>query len=606
MPFITRSTITKTFLDRATLTPGRVGVQFKRDSVWKKLTFREYYNECRSVSYGLNTLGLKQGDRVAIISNTRYEWALSDMAIIGSRYVTVPIYPSSTSSEHHYILEHAGATVAIVENAAQLKKIVDKTPACLKTVVIIDAQGEIPAIAKKTPEVRFMTLDELRIAGIELERLEPGLFERNLEGAEPDDLFTICYTSGTTGMPKGVMLSHGNLMSVLKDCAEVFADYIKPEGEIILSFLPLSHILARVESMAIHVFGWREAFAENLDKLMENLTEVRPTIVFAVPRLFEKAYGRVQEGVQTTSPAKKKVFDWALARGRKYNLPRASGGKPSLVASLGNAVAKKAVFREVIDRFGGRLKFAVCGGAPLSKEIGEFFQAIGIDALEGYGLTETCAPVALNSPAQPKYGTVGRPLPEVSVRIAEDGEILLKSKKLFKGYYRAPEETAEVIVDGWFHTGDIGHLDEEGFLHITDRKKDIIVTSAGKNIAPQKIEAMAKPYPLISQLLVHGDRRNFLTALITLNRETAIQYAAEQQILFSEFQDLVRHPKLISRVQKIVDEINSQLASFETIKKFLISAEDFTVERGELTPSLKVKRTAVEAHYLTELNQLYS
>jgi long-chain acyl-CoA synthetase len=609
MPFITRPTLTKTFLDRVTLTPERVGVQFKERGAWRRLTFREYYNYCRSVSCGLIALGVKAGDRVAIVAATRYEWALADLSIQGTRAVTVPVYPSSTPQECQYIVDHSGSAVAIVENDLQAMKLLEAKPAALTKLVLIEATSATSDVSKKAAtlgSVKLLSLDELRAMGAELEQKEPGLFEKNLEAVKPEDLFTICYTSGTTGTPKGVMLTHENLMSVLEDCVDVFGPYLKPEKEIVLSFLPLSHILARVESLAIHVFGWRQAFSQGLDQLMEDFGDVRPTLVFAVPRLFEKAYARLHENLDQASKAKRHLFDWAIQSGRAYNAPRSQGKSPSIFSSIPNSLARQAVFRKVVSRFGGRLKFAVCGGAPLPKEIGEFFQAMGIDVLEGYGLTETSAPVALNTPAQPRFGSVGRPLPEVSVRIADDGEILLKSKKVFQGYYRSPEDTAEAIQDGWFHTGDIGFLDEEGFLHITDRKKDIIVTSAGKNIAPQKIEALAKSHPMLSQLLVHGDRRNYLTALITLNVEEATRYAGDHQILFTEFKDLARHPRMIARVQKTIDEINQSLASFETIKKFMILPEDFTVEAGTLTPSLKVRRKIVEKKYQAELDQLYT
>jgi long-chain acyl-CoA synthetase len=450
-----------------------------------------------------------------------------------------------------------------------------------------------------------MTLQALKELGKREEAKEPSRFDTNLSAAKPDDLITICYTSGTTGMPKGVMLTHDNVMSVLEDAVTTVGRYMTPKHEIILSFLPFSHIFGKVESLAIYTFGWRQVFAENLDKLMVNIAEVKPTLIFSVPRIFEKAYARIHSTVDTVPAVKKKLFYWACEVGRNYYSAIWEKRRPELKDWAQYQVAKRLVFRKIMQRFGGQLEFAVCGGAPLPKEIGEFFQIVGIQILEGYGLTETCAPVAVNTPDDLRFGVVGRPLPEVIMKAAEDGEILIKSRKVFKAYYKMPEETAQVMQDGWFHTGDIGHIDSAGYLHITDRKKDLIVTSGGKNIAPQKIENIAKTQKLVSEFVVHGDRRNYLTALVTLDRDQIVQYANEHQILFSEYSELIKNPKILSLVQKIIDDVNRQLASFETVKKFVVLPNDFSVENGEITPSLKVKRSLINKRYKTELDSMY-
>ncbi|MEK6578594.1 MAG: AMP-dependent synthetase/ligase, partial [Bdellovibrionota bacterium] len=400
-------------------------------------------------------------------------------------------------------------------------------------------------------------------------------------------------------------ISHENMMSVLSDCALVLAQYLTGRDETVLSFLPFSHILGKVESMSIYTFGWKQAFNEHLDKLMTNFTEIRPTLVFAVPRIFEKALAQIQANVEKESSAKKRLFVWALKAGGVYFSKLNAGKKPSIAERAQYLAAKTFIFRNITQRFGGRLKFCICGGAPLSSEIAEFFQTLGVSILEGYGLTETCAPVTLNTPHAYRFGTVGKPLPEVSIKSSADGELLVRSKKVFQGYFKIPDETNQVLADGWLHTGDVGFVDAEGYVHITDRKKDLIITSSGKNIAPQKLENLVKSNNFISHFVVCGERRNYLTALVTLNHEEAIQFAFQKQILFSDYNELIRHPKIISQVQEIVDELNQGLASFETIKRFLILPSDFSVENGELTPSLKVRRRIIGERYHGQIDNMY-
>jgi long-chain acyl-CoA synthetase len=461
----------------------------------------------------------------------------------------------------------------------------------------------VPVILSQDPPISLNTLQEL---GRSEESKNPTRFETRLREVKPSDLMTICYTSGTTGVPKGVMISHDNLISVIEDCISLLAPVIDPEEETTVTFLPYSHILGRVESMCVYPFGWTVYFAENIDRLMLNLKEVQPSVMFAVPRIFEKAHTRIREGVNEGSIVKRTMFSSAIAVAKKYFENKNEGRSNDIVTQLEYQLANRVVFSKVRAALGGKLKFAICGGAPLPKEIGQFFQWVGIEVLEGYGLTETCAPVAINTPENPVYGTVGRPLPEVLIRIAEDGEVLVKSRKVFLGYYKMDKETADVLHDGWFHTGDIGHLDESGYLHITDRKKDLIVTSAGKNIAPQKIENLAKSLPYVNQFVVHGDKRNYLTALITLDKEKTIKYASENHILFSRYEELVKNSRIHSLIQGIIDELNGNLAQYETIKKFTILPNEFTVESGEITPSLKVKRNIITKRYHDQLDSMYT
>jgi long-chain acyl-CoA synthetase len=338
---------------------------------------------------------------------------------------------------------------------------------------------------------------------------------------------------------------------------------------------------------------------------MTNIAEARPTILFAVPRIFEKAHARIEAMVEQGPALKRDLFRWAMGAGKRTMRALWDKRTPSPVDQIQFRVAQKLVFGKIAQRFGGRLQFALCGGAPLPKEIGEYFAICGINVMEGYGLTETSAPVALMTPDDVRFGWVGKPLPEVAIKIAADGEVLVKSRKIFKGYYKNPEATSEAIQDGWFHTGDIGEINSDGFLRITDRKKDLIITSAGKNIAPQKVENLAKTQKFISQFVVHGDKRNYLVALVTVDRDSLVQWAKDNQVLFSKFEELVRNPKVQNLVQKSIDQLNSGLASFETIKKFMIIPQEFSIENGELTPSMKVKRKFITQKYAKELDSLY-
>ncbi len=609
--FILGKTVGDVFLARLEKSPKRIGYRFKPTAPesgpvgqWKGLSFEDFSDSMTAIAQGLIALGVKPGERVIIASNTRVEWALADFAILGCRAITVPIYASNTEEDFTYILNHSEARVAFVEDAKQLQKLLNQKPKLqyLEKIIVMDP-GAL-RLAPENPDV--ISLHSLQSVGRSEEARNPGRIKRNFREAQPDELITICYTSGTTGVPKGVMLTHDNIMSVLDDVVGALKNELSPEKEVLVSFLPYSHIIGKCESLATYTFGWQLNFAENMDKLVETIGEVRPTILFSVPRVFEKAHIRIRTMANEGSPAKKKIFHWACEVGAKVKGYGQNPSKASVLDRLAFDLADRLVFAKVRARFGGRLKFAVCGGAPLPREIGEFFGMAGIPILEGYGLTETSAPVCLNLPSDVRYGTVGKPLPEVAVKIAEDGEILVRSRKVFKGYYKNEEATQEALQNGWFHTGDIGELDPVGYLRITDRKKDLIITSGGKNVAPQKIESLAKSLKFINQFVVHGDKRNFLTAVVTLDKDAVIQFAQQEQVLFSTYRDLVKTPKVRELVQKSIDELNTHLASYETIKKFFILADEFTVDSGELTPSLKIKRKIINQRYQGEFDRLYA
>jgi len=607
MPNIFCNTISHTFLERVRQTPNHVGFRHKipkagvRGGVWKDVTFGQFFQKCAHLSLGLIRLGLKKGDKAAIISETRFEWALADMAIIGSNAVSIPIYPSNSPSDIAYIINHSEASVVFVEDSRQLKKILEKLPDLPSLKIIVVFEPKALSVANGNQNV--LSLDQITELG---KQEDVSIFEKNLQSAKSDDIFSICYTSGTTGTPKGAMLRQESLDFVLEGAAKLFKDNIKPEGEVLITFLPFSHILGRLEAVGTFCFGWTECYAENLGKLMTNISEVHPTMFFGVPRIFEKAYTRINALVESGSPLKRKIFSWSLEAGKTYFKELSKSKSASAVTLLKYKIAKALALNKVYARFGGQLKFAICGGAPFAKEMGEFFQAVGISVLEGYGLTETCAAISVNEFESVKFSSVGKVLPEVEIKIAEDGEICIKSKQVFSGYYKSPAATEEAIIDGWFHTGDIGFIDKEGFLHITDRKKDIIVTSGGKNIAPQKIESLAKRYSYISQFVVYGDKRNYLTALVTLDKDQITEFGKNKGVSYTDYSQLLRSAEVHALVKEAIVGINQQLATFESVKKFVIIPEDFSVEAGELTPSLKVKRTVVGQKYQVQLNSLYS
>jgi long-chain acyl-CoA synthetase len=603
MPLILRPTLTETYLERIKTTPSRVGFQSFQQGSWKSFTFQEFDEIVRHFSFGLMNLGLKKGDVAAILSNTRLDWAAADMAILGAGAISVPVYASSTAEDCAYILNDCEAKILFVENQSQLTKILGISAQIkkLEKIIVFD-----PFDSKILSTHHALLSQEALIQlGKREESLDPLRFEKNLMGARPDDVFTIGYTSGTMGQPKGADITHDNMVSVLEDALKVLHSVVVPDQEVLLAFLPFSHILGRVESMAAYTFGYQECYSRGPDFFIEDLQNIRPTLIFAVPRVFEKAYLRVKSRLDDASPPEKKLFHWALQTGKDAYRQLISGEGPSLKIRAQLELAKRTILSPISKRFGGRLRFAVCGGAPLSGELAEFFYAVGIPILEGYGLTETCGPITLNPPLRPRFGTVGRVFPEVQIRIAEDGEILVKSRKVFAGYHKLSSDTQAVIRDGWFATGDIGTLHPDGYLQITDRKKALIATSGGKKIAPQKIENLAQSLKLIHQIFVYGDKRKFLSALVTLDRPTVEKLAAQEQILFSEYKELVRHPKVLNRVQRQIDELNSHLASFERIKKFRIVPRDFSIDEGEMTPSLKLKRKTIESKFASELDSMY-
>jgi long-chain acyl-CoA synthetase len=593
-------TLARVFWSRVERTPDRPAQQTRGSGGWVSATWREVGEAVREVALGLIALGREKGDAVAVLSASRAEWVQADFAILSAGCVTVPIYPTYPPDLIAFVVNDSQARTLIVEDPAQLAKALEARPRMpgLEHIIVMSGYD-----APQPPEM-VRTWESLRRLGRDHADAHRSTLAARVASTRPEDLATIVYTSGTTGNPKGVMQTHANHVAALASSAEATPVH---EGWVHLLFLPLAHSFARLESFLGVYHGLTTAFAESLDKLSENLREVRPHFICSVPRVYEKVYGKILAGAQAGSPAKRKIFHWAMGVGRQVSRLQGEGKPIPAGLALQRRLAARLVFSKLHAALGGRLQWAVSGGAPLSREIAEFFHAAGILVLEGYGLTETCPVLTFNRVTHYKFGTVGQALPGVELRIGPDGEILARGANIAtRGYFKQPQATAEVFdPDGWFHTGDIGHLDAEGFLHITDRKKDLIVTAGGMNIAPQNIENLLKADPFVSQVMVYGDRRPYPVALITLSPEELSKFALEQGLLASDSAVIVKHPKVMERVERIVEEKNTHLQSYAKIKKFTVLPDDFTQDGGELTPTLKVKRKVVAEKYRAAIEELY-
>ena len=592
-------TLATMFWSRVERSADRPAQMAKRDGAWRTLTWHEVGEAAREVALGLIALGRQKGDAVALLSASRAEWVQADFAILSVGGVTVPVYPTYPPELIAYVVNDSGSRTIIVEDPAQLAKVLEareKMPGLEHIIVMSGYEATQP------PKM-VMTWAMLRRLGRDNAAAHASTLAARVSSIKPDDLSSIVYTSGTTGPPKGVMQTHGNHVAAQKAgeaCAPV------EEGWVHLLFLPLAHSFARLESYIGVYRGLCTAFAENLDKVGDNLKEVRPHFICSVPRVFEKVYAKILAGVEAGPPTKKKIFRWAIGVGREVSRHQQRGQPLPRGLAIKRAIAHKLVFSKLHAALGGRLQWAISGGAPLSRDIAEFFHSAGILILEGYGLTETCPVGTFNQPTKFKFGSVGQVLAGIELKIAADGEILFRGPNIAKGYFKQAEATAEVFEpSGWFHTGDIGRIDEDGFLFITDRKKDLIVTAGGMNIAPQNIENMLKADPFISQAMVYGDRKPYPVALLTLNPDELTKFANEQGILATDSSVIVKHPKVVERVARTVEEKNSQLQSYAKIKKFTILPTDFSQEGGELTPTLKVKRKVVSSKYLGEIEELY-
>lgn len=584
------------FCRRAALAPEKPALWFKSAGSFHSICWSEFHAEVKRYSAALYALGVKRGDRVGILSENRPEWAFADLGILSLGAASVPIYPTSSSKEISYILTHAEVEVLFVSTSEQLEKLRGEFKAGkLKKVIIFDPEG--PATSQTLPLNQFCQMGRLA-------RLNNAdLFDRSIREVGREDLATVIYTSGTTGPPKGVMLTHGNFLS---NCESATTILPMGEGDRALSFLPLSHVFERMAGYYFMIFnGVSIAYAESMQTVPEDLLKVKPTVAAAVPRLYEKMYARILETVEKSSPVKQRLFHWALQAADRAKRLKQEKKKFSRRLKLQLRLASLLVFGKLKKKLGGRIRFFISGGAPLAKELAEFFYAAGVLILEGYGLTETSPVIAVNRPDRFKFGTVGPPLPGVEVKIAEDGEILSKGPHLMKGYFQSEEATRQVIQNGWFYTGDLGEIDAEGFLRITGRKKDIIVTAGGKNIAPQNIENEILGDPLFSQVVLVGDRRPYLVALIAPFKDKLLELAEERGIQGKGWEALLRDGGVERIIEERLSARTKDLAPYEQIKYFYLLPKELSQEAGEITPTLKVKRKVVMERYASIIEELY-
>jgi long-chain acyl-CoA synthetase len=592
-------TVARMILDRIARTPEVEAYRYPVGERWESVTWQQTGDRVRRLAAGLMALGIEPEQRVAIAATTSYEWILADFAIMCAGAATTTIYPTTTSSEVAYILGDSDSRIVFAENDDQVKKVREhrsELPELTTIVTFAETADDDESV---------ITLTELEERGKEYLVDHPSAIEEAAAAIGPDSLATLIYTSGTTGKPKGVRLTH--------DCwtyegAAVDAVQILRPDDLQYLWLPLAHSFGKVLLTAQLQIGFPTAVDGRVDKIIDNLAVVRPTFVGAAPRIFEKAHGRIVSTVEQEGGVKAKLFAWAFSVGRKVSALRQQGKEPTGLLAVQHAVADRLVFSKIQQRFGGRLRFFVSGAAALSRDIAEWFHAAGILIVEGYGLTETSAATCVNLPGRFTFGTVGPAFPGTQLRIAHDGEVLVKGPGVMRGYQNLPELTDEVLdPDGWFHTGDIGQLEEGGVLRITDRKKDLFKTSGGKYIAPQLIEAAFKALcPYASQIVVHGENRNFTSALVTLDPDAIVGWAAENGLEGKSYAEIVGSDAARAMVQGYIDQLNAKLNRWETIKKFAILDHDLTVEDGEMTPSLKLRRSAVETRYADILDSFYS
>lgn len=569
--------------------------RFKRDGRWQQVSWRENEARCRQIARSLMALGVKPGDKVNILSQSRLEWVQCDFGIVSCGGVTVGIYPSNLAPDCAYIFNHSDAEIIFVENQDQLAKIsaVRAELPRLRYVILFDGPGNSAQ--------QVLSWDEFLERSQAVSEAE---LEQRAAGIQPNDLASLVYTSGTTGVPKGVMLTQRNLIFT----ADSASQCLHLEGDMdTLMFLPLAHVFARLVIYFCLYTSKTVAFAESIEKVAENLQEIRPHFIASVPRIYEKIYTKVLANVQAAGGLKARLFYWALGVGTQVSQLQQRGQAIPAGLARKHRLANKLVLHKVQAAFGGRLQWAVSGAAPLNKSIAEFFHACGILILEGIGMTENTSFTNVNRFNHNKFGTVGPVGPGIEMKLAEDGEVLYRGPNVMAGYYKNPEATAEAIdPEGWLHTGDIGEIDEEGFLKITDRKKDLIITAGGKNVAPQRIERILRTSRYINQAVAVGDRQKFITALVTLNPEYVEPWARGQGIPFKSIDELVEHPKVQALIEAEVQQKNQQLASFESVKRVRIVPKDFTIAGGELTPTLKIKRKAVTEKYKKLLEEMYA
>ncbi len=566
----------------------------KVDGEYGPISSQELYRRVARLQAELKKAGIGKGDRCALLSENRWEWAVADFAMMTAGIVSVPLYPTLTGDQIHYLLEHSEAKAVMVSTVGQLEKIQaawERLPK-LEGVIIFDAHA--------SDDERVVSIEKL-IGENPLSDEERQAFEASISAVQPQDLASIIYTSGTTGVPKGVMLSHGNFAANVRD-----SGFDLREDDVCLSFLPLSHVAERTSDYVFFYNGSTIAYAESIDKVPQNMLEVRPTVALGVPRFFEKFHGRVIEKVGSAPPLRQKLFHWAVEVGKQTTPYRLEGRPMPIGLRARHAVADRLVFSKLRSRLGGRMRYFVSGAAPLAKHLAEFFHAVGIPICEAYGLTETSPIVSSNQLNDIRFGTVGKVIKNVEVKIASDGEILVRGPNVMQGYYKMEKQTSEAIINGWFHTGDIGELSDDGYLKITDRKKDLFKTSGGKYIAPQPIENQLKISAYISTAVVVAEARKFPSALIIPNFEKLRQYAAANELDCPSDKELCRHKKITELLEREVQEACKDMPRYEQVKKIAVLDQEFSIEKGEITPTMKVRRREVEKLYAKQIEEIYS
>lgn len=573
-------------------------LQHKVDNNYVGITYSEFQKQTEELAFGLAQFGVKRGEKVSIIAENRPEWVYADMAVLGLGGVDVPLYPISTSDTIEFILNNSESIGIIVSNNFHLNKVLKVRDKC-KTLKFIIVMNEMDV----SQYDKVYTFSQVMELGKGLKNDNPSLFKDSLNIAAPDDTATIIYTSGTTGEPKGVVLTHWNIMSNVQSAHKSFPI---DENDIFLSFLPLCHIFERMAGYYTAVScGAMICYAESIEKIAQNMTEVKPTVMTAVPRLFERMHSKIIKNVESQPEKKQKIFQWALEVGKLYFEAGKDGRSIPIGLTIKHKLADKLVFKKLRERTGGRLRFFISGGAALSRDLGEFFVSAGIKIIEGYGLTESSPVLSCNRLDDFKFGTVGKPFPGVEIKIASDGEILAHGPNIMQGYYKNKKETEATIKDGWLHTGDIGVFDAEGFLIITDRKKHLFKTTGGKYIAPTPIENLFLASKYIDQFVLIGDRRMFLSALIVPDFDAVKEYADAHRIQYNSVQDLLESKQIYEMLEKELGQFQKRLANYERVRKFKILDQPFSIETGEMTPSLKLKRKVIEERYGDLIEDMY-
>ena len=589
--------VAQMFVNRVAATPHAEAFRYPQDHTWVSVTWEQVGERVSHLAAGLISLGIAPEDRVALASATRYEWVLADFAIMCAGAATTTVYPTTNATDVAYIVANSGSRVVVAENQTQLDKLLEHRAELpdVSKVVLIDGNGDGDWV---------ISLADLDLLGKQLLADAPDAVNERIAAIGPDHLASLIYTSGTTGRPKGVRLTHG---AWTYTAAAIDALDILGPDDLNFLWLPLAHAFGKVMLALPLQIGFPTAIDGRVEKIIDNLAALRPTIMGAAPRIFEKAHARIEEMAAERGRLTKKMFDWAIGVGTKVSEARQSGKKPSLASSLAYKVADRLVLATIRERFGGRLRFFVSAAAALDRDVAQWFDAVGIIVLEGYGLTETAAASFINRPNAYRFGTVGWPFPATDVKIADDGEILLKGPGLMTAYHELPDATAEALDgDGWFHTGDIGEVDPDGFLRITDRKKDMFKTSQGKYVAPSAIDARFKGRcPYVSEILVYGEGKPYCVALVSLDTDAITDWANKNGLAGKSFADIARDDKTQELIAGYIDALNTELNRWEQIKRFTIADREFTVESGDMTPSMKLKRKVVIEKFADRLSALY-